>query len=94
MRKHRVGAVLAGVACVTVLVFGKAAWQPMNAASGQPGGFGGKVLGANSPIAGSTVTLFAADEGKPVQLAQGKTGDDGAFNLEVGPEKMKGSEGK
>ena len=34
-------------------------------------------------LAGSTVTLFAAGDGEPVQLAQGMTGDDGAFKLDV-----------
>jgi DNA-binding beta-propeller fold protein YncE len=43
----------------------------------------GKVQGANSPIAGSTVTLFAAGTGAPVQLAQGKTDEKGSFKLSV-----------
>src|SRR5262249_7362102 len=43
----------------------------------------GKVQGANSPIAGSTVTLYAAGTGAPVQLAQGKTDDKGSFRLTV-----------
>ena len=41
----------------------------------------GNVQGAGKPIAGSTVTLYAAGAGAPVQLAQGKTGDNGAFKL-------------
>jgi hypothetical protein len=45
--------------------------------------FAGTVQGAGSPIAGSTVTLYAADEGKPKQLAQGKTDDGGAFKLDA-----------
>jgi streptogramin lyase len=57
-------------------------------------GFAGKVQVAGSPIAGSTVTLYAAGDGKPVQLAQGKTGDDGSFKLDVGAEKLKGAEKK
>ncbi len=44
----------------------------------------GTVQGAGSPIAGSTVTLYAAGTGAPTQLAQGKTDDTGAFKLEVG----------
>src|SRR5262249_36874335 len=35
------------------------------------GRFAGKVQGAGSPIAGSTVTLYAAGDGKPAQMAQG-----------------------
>src|SRR5271165_422454 len=44
----------------------------------------GNVQGAGLPIAGSTVTLYAASTGAPTQLAQGKTDDNGAFNLNVG----------
>ena len=43
----------------------------------------GNVQGAGLPIAGSTVTLYAASTGAPTQLAQGKTDDNGAFNLKV-----------
>jgi hypothetical protein len=41
----------------------------------------GRVLGGGAPIAGSTVTLFAASAGTPRQLAQAKTGADGTFAL-------------
>ena len=41
----------------------------------------GSVQGAGKPIAGSTLTLFAAGTGAPTQLAQGKTDDQGGFNL-------------
>ena len=41
----------------------------------------GTVQGAKQPIAGSTVTLYAAGTGAPQQLAQGKSDDTGAFNL-------------
>ena len=41
----------------------------------------GTVQGANQPIAGSTVTLFAAGTGAPKQLAQGKSDESGAFAL-------------
>src|SRR5215469_2436825 len=44
----------------------------------------GKVQGANSPIAGSMVTLYAAGTGTPVQLAQSKTDDNGTFKLNMG----------
>jgi hypothetical protein len=55
------------------------------------GGFAGRVQGAGGPIAGSTVTLYAAGDGKPTQLAQGKSGEDGAFTLDVGADKLKGA---
>ena len=43
----------------------------------------GNVQGAGLPIAGSTVTLYAAGTGAPTQLAQAKTDDYGAFKLNV-----------
>src|SRR5271165_443520 len=43
----------------------------------------GNVQGAGLPIAGSTVTLYAAGTGAPTQLGQGKTDDNGAFSLNV-----------
>jgi hypothetical protein len=43
----------------------------------------GNVQGAGLPIAGSTVTLYAAGTGASTQLAQGKTDDNGAFDLNV-----------
>ena len=45
----------------------------------------GNVQGAGSPIAGSTVTLYAATTGAPQELAQGKTDADGAFKLSAKP---------
>jgi hypothetical protein len=45
----------------------------------------GNVQGAGLPIAGSTVTLYAAGTGAPKQLAQGKTDDSGAFKLDAAP---------
>jgi hypothetical protein len=41
----------------------------------------GQVLGAGKPIAGSTVTLWAASAAAPKQLAQTKTDNDGRFAL-------------
>src|ERR1700742_3942319 len=41
----------------------------------------GRVQGAGSPIAGSTVTLYVAREGAPTELAKGKSDDNGAFKL-------------
>src|SRR5271165_2792252 len=43
----------------------------------------GSVQGAGSPIAGATVTVYAAGAGAPAQLAQGKSDDNGAFTLAV-----------
>jgi ethanolamine utilization protein EutQ (cupin superfamily) len=43
--------------------------------------FAGIVQSAGSPIAGSTVTLYATGTGAPTQLAQGKTDPKGAFKL-------------
>ncbi len=41
----------------------------------------GVVRIAGHPLAGATVTLFAAGEGAPTQLAQGKTAANGEFEL-------------
>jgi sugar lactone lactonase YvrE len=41
----------------------------------------GRVLGGGAPIAGSTVTLWAASAGAPRQVGQAKTGADGRFAL-------------
>src|SRR5215470_425696 len=45
------------------------------------GSIGGRVTGAGTPIAGSTVTLWAASAGEPKQLAQARTDADGRFTL-------------
>jgi hypothetical protein len=52
-----------------------------------PGELPGKVLIAGSPVTGSTVTLYAAGDGKPMQLAQTRTGDDGSFTLAAGADR-------
>ena len=44
----------------------------------------GSVQGGGKPIAGSTVTLYAAGTSAPAQVAQGKTDDSGAFDLTYG----------
>src|SRR5262249_47189556 len=97
MRKRPIGTMLVGLACAMSFVLGWMASKDGNAASAQ-GGQGpqlaGKVQGAGSPIAGSTVTLYAAGEGKPTQLAQGKTNDDGGFRLDIGADKVKGTADK
>ncbi|MDX2086905.1 MAG: hypothetical protein SFX73_03595 [Kofleriaceae bacterium] len=41
----------------------------------------GQVLGAGAPIAGSTVTLYAASAGMPKVLGQARTGADGRFRI-------------
>jgi hypothetical protein len=43
----------------------------------------GQVIGAGAPIAGSTVTLWAASADAPKQLAQARTGADGRFALDA-----------
>src|SRR5262245_55648735 len=69
--------------------------QPAGApAADTSGRLAGKVQGAGSPIAGSAVTLYAAGEGRATELAQGKTGDDGTFKLDVGADKLKGAADK
>ena len=44
----------------------------------------GQVQAGGGPVAGSTVTLWAASAGAPAQLAQAKTADDGSFALDSG----------
>ncbi len=44
----------------------------------------GHVMGAGAPIAGATVTLYAASESAPAELANGQTDADGAFKLDAG----------
>jgi DNA-binding beta-propeller fold protein YncE len=48
------------------------------------GDLAGSVQGAARPIAGATVTLYAAGTGAPPQLAQARTDDRGAFKLTYG----------
>ena len=50
---------------------------PANAAES----IGGQVLGAGSPIANSTVTLWVATANAPKQLGQARTGADGHFAI-------------
>ena len=93
--KYR-GLVVLLSAILTAVLIATSWTQPprADAAPGGAGEFAGTVQCAGSPIAGSTVTLYAAAEGKPVQLAQGKTADDGIFKLDIDAEKLKGSAGK
>ena len=46
-------------------------------------GLGGQVVIAGKPIADATVTLYAAGEGAPTQVAQAKTGADGKFSVDA-----------
>ena len=50
----------------------------------------GRVLGAGSPIAGSTVTLWAATDGKPIQITEAKSDDEGRFELRVDQSRASG----
>ena len=78
-RGLRVGIFPAGFAtCTIVVVFSLAAVR-VSAVD-----IAGTVQGANRPIAGSTVTLYAAGAAAPVQLAQSKTDDNGTFKLHIG----------
>jgi len=43
----------------------------------------GQVLGAGAPIAGSTVTLYAASADAPKQIAQTKTDNEGRFEMRI-----------
>jgi hypothetical protein len=70
--KHSLAALVAAAAFILADVRARAA------------DLAGNVQGAGSPIAGSTVTLFAAGTSAPTQLAQGKADDSGAFNLTYG----------
>jgi hypothetical protein len=65
-------------------------YQPSSAGAedGSSDKFAGKVQVAGSPVAGSEVTLYAAGEGQPVSLAQGKTGADGSFMLDIGQDSL------
>src|SRR6516165_3058568 len=44
----------------------------------------GTVRAANKPIAGATVTLYAAGTAAPAKLAEAKSDQQGAFNLDAG----------
>lgn len=80
-----------GPAMVTVAFIASWLVTPSAAqAADPPGALIGKVQTARGPISGSTVTLYAASEDKPVQVAQAQTGADGNFSLDAG-DKGKGS---
>ncbi|MFO1477812.1 MAG: hypothetical protein U1F98_14345 [Verrucomicrobiota bacterium] len=56
----------------------------LSAAQARATDIAGCVQGANRPIAGSTVTLYAAGSGAPKQLAEATTDAGGAFKFAVG----------
>jgi hypothetical protein len=74
-----IGAAPARCTLFSILLFTLAFAQVRVMAAELPG----IVQGASLPIGGATVTLYAADTGTPTQLAQGKTDDNGAFDLNV-----------
>src|SRR5262245_49381974 len=53
------------------------------AAAAAPAQIRGQVLGSGAPITNSTVTLWAASAGTPLQLGQTQTGNDGGFMMTV-----------
>ncbi len=81
--------------CAALLM--AASW-PAPATSAQaangPSPWTGKVQVAKGPMVGSTVTLYAASAGTPVQLAQGKTNEDGGFTLDIGGDQLKNAADK
>jgi len=68
------------LASIAVFVFGglsSVSTMPARAADT----INGRVLGAGSPIANSTVTLWAASTGAPAQVGQARTDGHGQFSL-------------
>ena len=63
--------IFSSFALASALMSGQAAADSIN----------GRVLGGGAPIAGSTVTLWAATAGTPAQLGQAKTDSKGQFSL-------------
>ena len=94
-KKVQISALLAAILVAAGLLALQRA-QPSRAGQDRdtPGGLTGRVQAAGSPIAGSTVTLYLAGDGKPTQLAQGMSGEDGAFTLDVGADKLNGAADK
>src|SRR6516165_5861104 len=82
---HRPSCTALAVVASLVLAFG---WSTSRAADVTPGAtreFTGSVQVAGQPIAGATVTLYAAGAADPAKLAEVKTDDKGAFKLDAGP---------
>ena len=78
-------AALAAVGAIIVSSCSNAAppGAEQGAAPGATSQLGGQVLVAGKPVADATVTLYAAGEGAPTQVAQSKTGGDGKFSVEA-----------
>jgi hypothetical protein len=91
-KRKYLGSVLVLSAVLAAILIATSSQPPRADAAPGGNGFAGRVQCASGPIAGSTVTLYAADDGNPMQLAQGKTGDDGTFKLDVDAEKLKGAD--
>src|ERR1700690_894925 len=73
--KYGVAALAASTALIGALAF--------TASIARAADFTGSVQGANQPIAGATVTVYAAGTGAPTQLGQGKSDDNGALPLAI-----------
>jgi len=70
-----------GVGQLQIIVSSFALASALMAGQAAADGISGRVLGGGAPIANSTVTLWAATAGAPVELGQAKTGADGQFSL-------------
>jgi hypothetical protein len=68
-----------GIAGLTVVVVMAA--LPLAGIGVKATDLSGRVQGAGQPIAGATVTLYAAGSGAPAQLAQARTDAEGAFRV-------------
>ena len=75
-------AVAGGFALMTGCTTSQTANQTHGSSSG--GQLAGTVQLAAKPLAGAKVTLYAAGEAAPTELADGQTDDNGAFKLDVG----------
>jgi ethanolamine utilization protein EutQ (cupin superfamily) len=68
---------MSSLAVLAPLILSYAFAAPVSAAIS----LSGQVVGAGAPIAGSTVTLYAASAGAPKELAQTRSSADGRFTL-------------
>ena len=80
-RKYRRPLILFSALLSVVLI--ATSWMQPPSVYAAPGQIRGQVLGGGAPIANSTVTLWAASAGTPVQLGQAQTGNDGGFVMTV-----------
>src|SRR5215469_3204970 len=72
-----------GFAVLTAFELAFGCWASGIAApvAGFAGEIGGMVEAAGKPVAGATVTLYAAGTGAPTKLAESKSDNRGAFQL-------------